>query len=57
MKQIIKDDIYYLYSDDGIELMTITLTDEPGNQIIVKTENEVYAGPVSFINFSDITVK
>ena len=57
MKHIIKDDIYYLYSDDGIELITITLTDEPGNQIIVKTANEVYAGPVSFINFSNITEK
>ena len=52
MKQIIKDDVYYLYSDDGIELMTITLTDEPGNQIIIKIANEVYAGPVELINFS-----
>ncbi len=58
MKHIIKDDIYYLYSDDGTELMTITLTDEPENQIIIKTTHEVYAGPVKFIRFSeDITAK
>lgn len=52
MYHIIKDDIYYLYSDDGAELMNITLTNEPGNQVVVSTATEVYAGPVSFIEFS-----
>jgi len=58
MKHIIKDGIYYLYSDTDAELMSITLTSEPENQVIIKTENEVYAGPVKFIKFSeDITTK
>ena len=58
MKHIIKDDIYYLYSDDGSELMNIKLTVEPNNQVIISTATEVYAGPVSFIKFSeDITTK
>ena len=52
MKHLIKDNIYYLYSDDDVELMTIELTDEPENQIIIKTAHEVYAGPVKFICFS-----
>ena len=58
MKHIIKDDIYYLYSDDETELLNIKLTDLPENQIIITTEHEVYAGPVKFISFSgDITTK
>ena len=55
MYHIIKDDIYYLYSDNGSELMNIKLTDEPGDQIIVSTYNEVYAGPVNLIEFSGKT--
>ena len=52
MYHIIKDDIYYLYSDEGSELMSIKLTDEPNNQVVISTATEIYAGPVSFIEFS-----
>ena len=51
MYHIIKDDVYYLYSDDDHQLLTIKLSDEPGNQIIISTDKEVYAGPIKFITF------
>ena len=52
MYHTIKDNIYYLYSDDGLELMRIKLTTEPEDQVVISTATEVYAGPVSFIEFS-----
>ena len=52
MYHIIKDNIYYLYSDEGSELMNIKLTNEPGDQLVITTATEVYAGPVNFITFS-----
>ena len=52
MYHIIKDDIYYLYSEDGSELMNIKLTNEPGDQVVITTTAEIYAGPVEFITFS-----
>ena len=59
MKHIIKDDIYYLYNDTGDELMTIKLDNSiSGDQVVITTPYEVYAGPVKFIRFSkDITTK
>ena len=51
MKQEIKDGIYYLMTDDGKTLLKITPSDMPGNQVIIATEQEVYAGPVSLISF------
>lgn len=53
MYQIIKDDIYYLYNDTGDELMTIKLDNSiSGDQVVITTPYEVYAGPVRFISFS-----
>ena len=51
MKQEIKDGIYYLMTDDGKILLKITPSDMPSNQVIIETEQEVYAGPVSLIAF------
>ena len=51
MKQEIKDGIYYLMTDDGKTLLKITPSDMSGNQVIIETEQEVYAGPVSLISF------
>lgn len=51
MKQEIKDGIYYLTTDDGKTLLKITPSGMPGNQVIIETEQEVYAGPVSLISF------
>ena len=51
MKQEIKDGIYYLTTDDGKTLLKIATSDMPGNQVIIETEQEVYAGPVSLISF------
>ena len=56
MKQEIRENIYYLLDEDGNVLLKITLTDMPGNQIIIETEQEVYAGPIKFISFSDINL-
>ena len=35
--------------------MNIKLTNEPGDQVVISTFTEVYAGPVSFIEFSGKT--
>ena len=56
MKQEIRENIYYLLDEDGNILLKITPTDMPGNQIIIETEQEVYAGPIKFISFSDINL-
>lgn len=53
MYQIIKDDKYYLYNDIGEELMTITFDNSlPGDQVVITTQDEVYAGPIKFVTFS-----
>ena len=51
MKQEIRENSYYLLDEDGNVLLKVTPTDMPGNQIIIETEREVYAGPVSLISF------
>ena len=53
MKQEIRENIYYLLDEDGKVLLKITPTDMPGNQVIIETEREVYAGPVKFISFNE----
>ena len=51
MNHFIKDNIYYIM-DGEKELLKIKLVDEvPGNQIILSTENEVFAGPIELISF------
>ena len=57
MYHVIKDDIYYLYNNNGIELMRIELTELPGDQLVITVKDEVYSGPVNLISFSgDIRV-
>ena len=54
MEHKIVDNFYYIYDDNGVVLFSIELTNEPNNQIIISTENEVYSGPIDFLSFSDI---
>ena len=56
MKQEIRENSYYLLDEDGNVLLKITPIDMPGNQTIIETEQEVYAGPIKFISFSDINL-
>lgn len=51
MRHEIKDDSYYVFNDAGETLLKITLTDMPGDQFIIETPNEVYAGPAELITF------
>ena len=59
MEHKIVDNYYYLYDDDGVVLLCIELTTEPGNQVIISTSDEVYSGPIELLclsgwtNFSD----
>lgn len=46
-------DKYVIYDDKGNEIFSVELTDEPNNQIVIKTQKEVYAGPIDFISFSE----
>ena len=52
MKQEIRENSYYLLDEDGKVLLKITPSDMSGNQVIIETEQEVYAGPIKFISFS-----
>ena len=42
---------YYICDADGIVIFSISLTDLPNNQIIIKTPKEVYAGPIDLVSF------
>ena len=53
MKQEIRENSYYLLDEDGKVLLKITPSDLPGNQVIIEIEQEVYAGPIKFISFSE----
>lgn len=55
MKHNISGNVYYIYNDDGYVLFSIKLTDEPGNQIVIYTNKEVYAGPIDLISFKEST--
>lgn len=46
-------DRYVIYDDKGNEIFSVELTDEPNNQIVIKTPKEVYAGPIDFISFNE----
>lgn len=52
MKQEIRDNSYYLIDEDGNVLLKLTPSDLPGDQIVIETEKEVFAGPVRFLNLS-----
>lgn len=54
MKHSLENDVYVIEDDNGKPLMTIRLTDEPGNQVIIETDKEVYSGPISLLNLSSI---
>lgn len=53
MKHAISENIYYIYNDDGHVLFSVKITDLPGNQIVIYTDKEVYAGPIELISFKD----
>ena len=53
MKHAISENVYYIYNDDGHVLFSVKLTDEPGDQIVIYTDKEVYAGPIDLIKFSE----
>ena len=55
MKHKITDNIYYIYNDEGYVLFSLKLTDEPGDQIVIYTDKEVYAGPISLLSFKENT--
>lgn len=57
MKHYIKDNIYTIIDDNEDVLLTCELKpDFPNYQVVIKTKNEVFAGPIDFISFSDYIV-
>ena len=52
MKQEIKENTYYLLDDDGKVLLKLTPSELPGNQVVIETNTEVYAGPIKLLNLS-----
>lgn len=53
MTHEIKDNVYVIYDAKNNIIFQVELTNEPNNQIIIKTSKEVYAGPIDFISFSE----
>ena len=54
MEHKIVDNLYYIYDDNGLILLSIRLTNEPNNQVIISTESEVYSGPISLLDLSGV---
>ena len=52
MKQEIKENSYYLIDESGKVLLKLTPSEMPGNQVVIETDKEVYAGPISLLNLS-----
>ena len=57
MTHYIEGNTYYICGIDGKTLFSITLSDAPGEQIIIETQNEVYSGPIELISFSSDMLK
>jgi hypothetical protein len=53
MNHEIMDNIYFIYDKNGNVIFQVELTDLPNNQIIIRTNKEVYAGPIDFIRFDE----
>lgn len=53
MTHEIIDSKYFIYNSEGKVIFSVELTEEPNNQIVIKTNKEVYAGPIDFISFSE----
>ena len=51
MEHYIKDNYYYIVDGDKELLKIELINDVDGNQIVLSTENEIFAGPVSLISF------
>ena len=52
MRHYIEDNYYYIVDEDNQELLKIRLMPEvDGHQVVIETENEIFAGPVELISF------
>ena len=53
MKQEIKDNVYYLIDEKGKVLLKLTPCDIAGNQVVIETDTQVFAGPIELLNISN----
>lgn len=54
MKHFIQDNTYVIVDEKENIIFQLTLThDLPNNQIIIRTKDEVYAGPIDFLHFKE----
>lgn len=57
MRHEIIGNTYYIYDDTTKKIVfSVELTDTgefPNNQVVIRTEKEIYAGPIDFIKFSE----
>ena len=53
MSHKIIDNMYFIYDAEGNVIFQVELTNEPNNQIVIRTNKEVYAGPIEFIRFNE----
>ena len=53
MSHEIIDNIYFIYDAEGNVIFQIALSEQPNNQIVIRTNKEVYAGPIDFISFNE----
>ena len=54
MKHCIQDNIYTIVDDEGNLIFQLTLNlILPNNQVVIETNDEVYAGPLQFLHFKE----
>lgn len=54
MRHFIQDDTYIIADEEGKIIFQLTLAhDFPNNQVIIRTKDEVYAGPIDFLHFKE----
>lgn len=57
MSHEIIDNVYLIYDEEGNVIFSVSLTAKPNNQIVIRTNKEVYAGPIDFISFNENILK
>ena len=53
MTHEIIDNMYFIYDKEGNVIFSIESTAKPNNQIVIRTNKEVYGGPIDFLSFSE----
>lgn len=58
MKSYILNNTYYIEDDKGEVIFSVTPDNtKEGNQVVIQTQTEVYAGPINLLTFTSMFVE